>query len=112
MNDLVKKAVQLFNGKEKYNCAQAVLIAFKDLYEVDEKIIVEAGTWGHGRADSGFCGAIEAAIYLSQKKMKAETVKVEFFKKVGSCYCKEIKKKKLQSCKTCVEIAAQILADL
>ena len=69
-----EKAKSLFHGVEKYNCAQAVLAAYKDKVNVSQETIDEFKAYGGGRVPTGYCGALHAALYLTQgdKAMEAK----------------------------------------
>ena len=59
-----QKAIELF--KQGYNCTQAILLAYCDLVDLDEKIAFKISTgFGGGIAKLGkTCGAINAAVML------------------------------------------------
>lgn len=65
MTDRIEKAVELRNTKG-YNCAQAVLCAYADLYGLDEKTAYKiAEGFGSGMGGMGdTCGAVSAAFML------------------------------------------------
>ena len=59
-----QKAIELF--KQGYNCTQAILLAYCDLVDLDEKTAFKISTgFGGGIAKLGkTCGAINAAVML------------------------------------------------
>ena len=104
------KAKGFFHGKEGYNCAQAVLAAFRDEKNISQAVIDEFKAYGGGRVANGYCGALHAALYLAgddqavQKKLKDA-----FMEKAGALTCKEIKATSKLPCGDCVGLAAQTL---
>lgn len=64
---VLEKVKRYFRGKEKYNCAQAIIIAFYEKCGIDKKIIEEKIKeylpMGHGKAKGGLCGAVFAGIF-------------------------------------------------
>lgn len=102
-------AVQLFHGKENYNCAQAILKAFQNYNKLTESDISRHKSSGGGRAEGGICGAIYAVkLQLGNEEQKLATEK-SFKEKAKYLTCKEIKTNKTLSCVQCVETAAKIL---
>lgn len=57
-------ARKLFHGKERYNCAQAILAAYKEKLNVACDVITEYKSYGGGRAEGGLCGALYAGLFL------------------------------------------------
>jgi len=59
-----KLATQLFN--EKYNCAQAIMVAYSDLVNINEETAFKIATgFGGGMARMGkTCGTINAAVMI------------------------------------------------
>lgn len=105
-------AENYFRGKEKYNCAQAILKAYQDEYNVEDEVVKKFKKLGNGKAENGLCGAIYAGIYLlveDSSEEKSERLKISFQKHAESLKCKEIRKKKTLTCKECVGITADIL---
>ncbi len=104
------KAKKMFHGKEGYNCAQAVLAAFKDRMNVSQSAIDEFKAYGGGRVPNGYCGALHAALYLTANDQTAqEKLKDAFMKKAGALTCKEIKALSKLPCGDCVGLAAAAL---
>ncbi|MHC4871047.1 MAG: C-GCAxxG-C-C family (seleno)protein [Planctomycetota bacterium] len=103
-----KKALEYFHGKEKYNCAQAIIKAFESDSESLNLQVDDFKKDGGGRAEEGMCGALYAAAQLISE-CEVESLKINFSTQTGSEKCKDIKNMKKASCKDCVRIAAEIL---
>ncbi|MCK4887217.1 MAG: C-GCAxxG-C-C family protein [Planctomycetes bacterium] len=104
-----EKAVKYFHGKERYNCAQAVLKGFEESHNVQQEKIDEFKAFGGGRADGGLCGALFAAKALAKDSTDAEKIEAEFIELAGALKCKEIRKIAKLPCKECVFTAASLL---
>lgn len=102
-------AVNFFHGKEKYNCAQAILKAFQDFFDIEDELIQKAYLLGSGRAEEGMCGALYAAKILISDCRDFEKVKRLFEDVAGSSKCLEIKAKKKLPCAGCVLLAAEFV---
>lgn len=107
-----KIAASLFDGSERYNCAQAILITFESRFSVSEADILSAKTMGYGRVPGGLCGALYAGKYLLKDQIKAEQLTREFERKAGSTRCRKILRLKLISCKECVALTARLLDEM
>lgn len=106
----IEKAEAYFHGKEGYNCAQAVLKAFQDDYQISEEKIREFKLYGGGRAEDGICGALYAALQLCTEEQKPALIEA-FEIAAKHSTCEKIKDKTLP-CNQCVAAAAQALAGL
>lgn len=128
METRVQKAVELRNDKG-YNCAQAVLCAYADLFGLDEKQAYKIAE-GFGSGMGGMldtCGAVTAAFMLiglkncsdalGDKSTRPETYKrirelAESFKnEAGSIVCRELKGETglpVYPCPKCIETAAKL----
>lgn len=127
METRVQKALE--NHGRGYNCAQAVLCAYADLFGLDErqayKIAEGFGTGMGGMGET--CGAVTAAFMLAglknsngeagDKSTRPDTYKrireiAESFKaEAGSITCRELKGatgKPVYPCSKCVETAARM----
>ncbi len=128
MTDRIEKAVELRNTKG-YNCAQAVLCAYADLYGLDEKTAYKiAEGFGSGMGGMGdTCGAVTAAFMLlglknssgivGDKSTRPDTYKKirqtaqAFKEKGGSTVCRELKGeggRPVYPCPDCIRTAAEI----
>lgn len=114
-----KKARDFFHDPiHHYNCAQAILKAFQEKYNLPDKIIIDFAKYGGGRAPEGLCGALYAANYLilnipalSQHSPKLyQTLCAAFSAKASAITCKEIRKAKQLSCEGCVDLVDAHLA--
>lgn len=117
--------------KQGYNCAQAVVCAFKDQFDLDEQTLFklsEAFGLGMGNME-GTCGALTGALmvagYLNSTgklgtempKSKAATYALDrviagaFLEQNGSMLCKDLKAKgpTFVPCDTCITRACDIL---
>jgi len=120
----------LSNHKRGYNCAQSVVCAYCDLFDIEEKTAFRiAEGFGLGMGSMGTCGAVAAmSMIVGMKESdgnleKPTTKKVcykkmkqlsnEFEKKNGSLICSEIKGVDtgvvLRSCNGCMEDACKLL---
>lgn len=107
-----KIAASLFDGAERYNCAQAILITFQSRFSVQAADILSAKTMGYGRVSGGLCGALYAGKHLLKDQIKSEQLTHDFESKAGSTRCKKILRLKLISCKGCVALTARLLEKL
>ena len=104
------KASDYFQGKEGYNCAQAILKSFQEHLSVSEDDIKRFKKFGGGRAEHGYCGALYAAHYLLKDPEKIKLLNEMFSKEAGALKCREIRKAKKLSCAGCVDVAAEALS--
>ena len=116
-----------------YNCAQAVLCSYSDLFGLDEDAsfrVAEGLGLGMGGME-GTCGALTGACMLAGLKgstanleapdSKGSTYRIsrelvaEFARRVGATQCAEIKGrgtgKVLCSCPDCVRVAATLVEE-
>ena len=104
--DHSKKAGELF--QEGYNCAQAVFLAFEDLYDIDHETALQTSSsfgGGMGRMRE-VCGAVSgmfmvAGVLYGYDDPKAQTEKADHYKRIqelaeeykkenGSIICREL----------------------
>ncbi len=99
------------SGEGKFNCAQSVMKAYFDLFNIPEREIDACAAFSAGRAPEGRCGAYHAACHLVAKKNPARLASFEreFLSAAGSLECQQIRAKKKLSCLGCVEKAAELL---
>ncbi|MBS5703079.1 MAG: C_GCAxxG_C_C family protein [Butyricicoccus pullicaecorum] len=128
MESRVQKAIDLHH--KGYNCAQAVVCAYCDLFGLDEETGYRASeAFGFGMGQMEVCGALAGACILAGLKnsgglqavgkTKAETYKLDrqlaaaFREKNQSVLCRELKGvesgKVLRSCDGCVEDGARLV---
>jgi hypothetical protein len=92
------------NGVQKANCAQSVIYAFKEKYDLPQQLVADMASCGGGRAPDGVCGALYAATKVAgdarQKCEEALSIKA------GSIKCREIRSLGKLSCVGCVETIA------
>lgn len=113
----VNRAKNHFLGKEgckRMNCAQAVIYAFKDKFDIDEDIIEKFKIYGSGRAPEGVCGAYYAAKHIleSEAITKVNELEEYFMQQAGALSCRDVRSLKRLSCIKCVERSSEFLADL
>lgn len=131
---MTKKELAIAYHDKKYNCAQAVALAFADEVGVDKKTlfkICEGCGLGMGGME-GTCGAVTGAVILAglknsdgsldDPKTKASTYQLskeilrQFQSKNGSTVCKDLKGvetgKVLRSCPDCIMDAVEIAQDV
>lgn len=106
-------ARKLFHGKERYNCAQAILAAYKTKLNVACDVITEYKSYGGGRAEGGLCGALFAGLFLLKDDTAAQDkLKAHFKEQAGSLTCKQVRKSNKISCAECVATTAGFLEEL
>ena len=108
----IKRAKELFRGKEKYNCVQAVLKAYQHMSNISDEEIFAFSESGGGRIGEGMCGAFYAAEIQSKNQRKIQFLTDQFKEIAGSIKCKEIRKLRKISCSSCVETAAMLTKQL
>ena len=104
-----KEAANLFHGKERLNCAQAVFKAFKKENALPDSIIYAAKAFGGGRGPSGICGALYAAGKLISNDEIRDRMRSDFANVAGSTKCHEIRSLKNLNCRACVALAATLV---
>lgn len=130
METRVQKAIDLHH--QGYNCAQAVVCAYCDLFGMDEETAFKASeAFGFGMGQMEVCGALSGACMLAGiknsgglgavGKTKADTYKINrtlakaFREKAQSTICRELKGVDtgtvLRTCNDCVEDAARIVEE-
>lgn len=113
-----------------YNCAQAVVCTYCDLFGVDEQTAFRMSeSFGFGMGTQSVCGALSGALMVLGLKnsggvkapgtTKGATYKIAraltaaFEERVGALLCSEIKAPPVTcSCDGCVEHAARIVEEL
>lgn len=104
-------AKSYFHGKEGYNCAQAVLKAFQEKYQISDAMIEEYKQYGGGRVEGGTCGALYAALQLVEDEWQKQTIIQAFSQAAQFTTCERIKEQTLP-CPDCVGTAAKALTKL
>lgn len=100
-------AMNYFHGVEGYNCCQAILKTFQRDHSVTEEAISLSKRHGGGRAPENVCGALYALHMMLPDEKKSMTAAFEAI--VGSHTCRDIRGKKLLSCRECVGVASDVL---
>ena len=131
---MTKKELAIAYHNQKYNCAQAVAMAFAEEAGIDQEPlfkVCEGCGLGMGGME-GTCGAVTGAVILAGLKSsdgnlenpgtKAETYRLsreivkQFREKNGSSICKELKGvdtgKVLRSCPDCIMDAVEIVENV
>lgn len=130
MSERIKKAVEYHH--KGYNCAQAVVCAYCDLFDMDERESFRmAEAFGFGMGTMGTCGAVSAMAMLAGMKIsdcdlakpatKKESYRAmkqmtkAFEEKNQTVVCRELKGvgtgAPLRSCDGCIEDAASIIEE-
>lgn len=107
----IEKAKELFHGKEGYNCAQAILAAFKEQFNISQETIDAHKKFGGGRAEDNTCGAIYALKAIIKDEKEYLNLRNKFSEIAKSHQCKPIKKQQTLSCQECVVEAAKLLME-
>lgn len=128
-----RKELGLALHHQKYNCAQSVVCAFRDKFDMEEKDLFRAcEAFGFGMGSMGICGAVSGMAMVigllnsdgnlenpSSKKLCYKTMKEatnKFIEKNSSVMCYELKgvetKTPLRSCDGCVSDAIEILEEI
>ena len=103
------EAMDLFHGREKFNCAQAVLKAFQVESGISEDTIETAAYHGGGRAPEGVCGALHVARVILTGDPALKGIEKEFAGKAGSKQCLEIRGMRTLPCRGCVALSAYLI---
>ena len=107
----VEKARAHYIGKDgfaKLNCAQAILTAYKDRFNLSQEAVDKCGACGKGGAPGGECGALYAArvIFGSAHPAQAKACEDALLAAGGSTRCAEIRATRKLSCVGCVTTIA------
>lgn len=113
----VKKALSNFLGQNnciRMNCAQSVIHAFKDSFNINDETVEKFKDFGGGKAPGEVCGAFYAVKYImEQYNLKDyEAFEKYFVEQAGAIKCRDIRKAKKLSCVGCVEKSAEFLEKL
>lgn len=124
MESRIQQALE--RHRKGYNCAQAVVCTYCDMYNVEEQTAFRLSeSFGFGMGTQGVCGALSGALMLlglqnsggmmSPGKTKGDTYRKaremtqEFENCAGALLCKEIKAPPVQcSCDECIACACRI----
>ena len=131
---MTKKELAIALHDKGYNCAQAVVCAFKDELGIDEEVLFKAAEgFGLGMGCmNGTCGAVSGAVMAAGfknstanfdgPKSKMDTYKLSreileaFENKNGSTICRELKGVDsgtiLRSCPGCIEDAVDLVSEV
>lgn len=106
----VERAMTAYK-KERLNCTQSVLRAFQEHRSISEEEIVQARHHGGGRAENGVCGALHAALKLTDDPSLRDHLRSTFVAHAGAETCREIRSAARMPCVDCVRLAASLLAE-
>ena len=106
----VERAAAAFREK-RLNCAQSVLHAFQPQRQIRDEEILHAKGMGGGQAEGGVCGALYAALRLTNSPAGRQQVRDAFVAGAGADTCREIRRAKRLSCVGCVQLATRLLAE-
>lgn len=113
INSTIDQQVQrYFRGEEGYNCAQAVARIMQEnvqeVQKISDEMISRMANCGGGRAPEGLCGALFGALEIVGEEGRRR-LKDAFKEKIGSGYCREIRRNKMAPCRDCVAAAVDLL---
>ncbi|MCX7920574.1 MAG: C-GCAxxG-C-C family protein [Clostridia bacterium] len=102
------------NGYRRVNCAQAVVSAFKEHFNISDDMLETFRSFGGGNAPEGVCGAYYAVRCMLENNNKEMIKDFEkyFLDSAGAVKCTEVKANKKLSCVGCVEKSAEFVAKL
>jgi hypothetical protein len=106
----VERAVTAYQ-RERLNCAQSVLRAFQGQRDLPDEAIEAARSFGHGKAEAGVCGALHAALILTESPSARTCLTERFVSQAGSDKCREIRRAARLPCVECVRLAAGLVVD-
>ncbi|MDD3983532.1 MAG: C-GCAxxG-C-C family (seleno)protein [Candidatus Omnitrophota bacterium] len=110
---MIEEARNNFLGKSgtRYNCAQAVIKAYAELFGLPAGTVEAHAGFGGGNAPHGYCGALYAALYILALRDSGNSQKCkDFFRgHSGALTCREIRSGQKITCLSCVEKAAEFL---
>lgn len=107
----VTRAITAYKD-ERLNCAQSVLRAFQEQRGISEDQIEEARWDGGGRAKNGMCGALYAALTLTDVPSVRERLQTAFVERAGAATCRDIRRAARTPCIECVRLATSLLLEL
>ena len=97
-----------------HSCSASVLMAYRDVLGLSEREAERIASPMAG-GNMGTCGAVLAAEYVleqSGRKEDARALREAFEAKNGASLCREIRGKRLRSCRGCVIDASTLLDDI
>ncbi|MFH0754263.1 MAG: C-GCAxxG-C-C family (seleno)protein [Candidatus Omnitrophota bacterium] len=110
-----KKARKYYLGQGvvRLGCAQSVAESLRESFGLDDAFIKTMSSATGGRAPSGYCGAVYAALRVVEEKdlNKKEEIEAFFKKEAGGVTCREIRSHGRLMCADCVEQAAHLLSN-
>jgi hypothetical protein len=112
MSAIKAKNNYIGQGCQRMNCAQAVISAFKDKFNIDDNIVEAFQNYGGGKAPDGLCGALYAVKYIIDRmedKEKIKELEEYFIENAGALECRNIRGMKKLSCVGCVEKSSEFL---
>lgn len=101
-------------GCKRMNCAQSVLCAFKEDFNIADDLVEAFKSYGGGNAPDGLCGAYYAVKFILDKVDKEKTQELEkyFLENAGALECTNIRGMRKLSCVGCVEKSSEFLEKL
>ena len=102
------------SGCKRMNCAQSILSAFKEKFNLEDDLVDSFKVCGGGRAPDGVCGAYYAAKSIIDRgdKENADELKRYFLENAGALECSNIRGLRKLSCVGCVEKCSEFLEKL
>ena len=110
MNPRVLSEAYFRKPPQNYNCAQAVLLGFRDVCGVTDEEVARFAPYRGGRTPTGECGALYAANYLLARR-GLPTVREAFEKEAGALTCLDIRTRTHYPCVACVQLADRLLSE-
>ena len=103
----------LGQGVIRLGCAQSVAESLREHHGLDDAFIKAMSGATGGRAPSGYCGAVYAALRVVEEKglHKKQEIEAFFKKEAGGVTCREIRSRGQLMCADCVEQAANFLSN-
>lgn len=101
------------NGEKRVTCAQTILGAFQEKFDVEDETIDLFAQFGGGRAPEGLCGAYYSTVFLLNEKLPdmVDKFKLEYEEKLKFTKCRDLKANKI-SCIQCVEFCSEHLENI
>jgi hypothetical protein len=102
------------NGCKRMNCAQSVISAFQEKYNIEDNLVEAFQKYGGGNAPNGLCGAYYAVKYILSTYDEEKVAELErfFLESAGALECSNIRGMKKLSCVGCVEKSSEFLEKL
>ena len=105
----MKAAASEHYKSRQSNCAQSVALAWRDKRDPSSTHAEALASAGTGRAPGGLCGALHAALELTDD-VHSDSLTALFKEKTGGyTTCRDIRSNRALPCPQCVELGAELL---